>query len=105
MIPCVKADALMLEESKIFPESKGLEGWVLQQHPGDEAIPGPPASIVCRAEGIKKSLREELIKSSLDEYGLCMVLAVPEDMQSGSALTCCEIASLGIDEHVMGDRE
>lgn len=34
-----------------------------------------------------------------------MVLAVPGDMQSGRALTRCGIAPLGMDEHVMGDRE
>lgn len=31
------------------------------------------------------------------------MLSVPGDMKSGRALTCCDIASLGMDEHVMGD--
>lgn len=53
--PC-KAGALIFEESKILLESKGLEGWVLQHALEMKRYPG----IVCRAEGIKKLLSEEL---------------------------------------------
>jgi len=59
MIPCVKLVHKCLRKVKFSVSPKGWRAGA-PAYPGDEAIPGPPASIVCRAERIKKLLSEEL---------------------------------------------
>lgn len=49
-----KAGALTLEESKIFPESKGLEeGWVLQHTLEMKRYPGPQPVLFAGLKGLK----------------------------------------------------
>ena len=48
-----RAGALMLDENKILPESKGLEGWVLQHTLEMKQYPGPQPALFAGLKGLK----------------------------------------------------